>query len=115
MQIEIPIKSISLNQAYRIKNNRFYMTNPFKEFIKNYINENYKDIVCYNQPISLYIEIFRNDNRRFDVDNCMKLLLDSLKGSLFTDDYLIFELKIRKFIGQLENSINIEIRPMENI
>ena len=44
------------------------------------------------------IEIYPPDNRRRDIDNLLKALLDSLQhGGLYDDDSQIHKLKIQKF------------------
>ena len=48
-------------------------------------------------PVDLHIELYPPDNRRRDVDNCLKCLLDAFThGGLYEDDSLIRRLTVIK-------------------
>jgi Holliday junction resolvase RusA-like endonuclease len=108
---ELNLKGVSYNTYYRIMRNRYVISKDglkFREDIKNAMN-NYNDKICYDCPIKLYIEFHFDDNRKRDLDNVLKSILDSLKDILYTDDSKIVELHTRKFLGCSQNKINIEI------
>ena len=63
----------------------------------------------YEGRIVMRIDIIRKTSRKFDVDNCLKPLLDSLEGYLYNDDEQIVELTITKSLGHAEDMIRITI------
>ncbi len=108
---ELNIKGVSHNTYYRIMRNRYVISKDGLKFrldIKN-LTDKYENKVCFDCPIKLYIEFQFDDNRRRDLDNLTKSILDALKHILYTDDSLIMELHTRKFLGCSENKINIEV------
>lgn len=114
-QYEMPIKPISLHKYYGLVKNRQYITKEGKEYqtsIRNFIDINYPNKICYDKPVSLYIEFGLTNKRKNDVDNLLKPLLDALNKIIYKDDSLIFDLHVRKFI-QERDFINIEIKEME--
>lgn len=52
------------------------------------------------EPISVIVELYFKDEKRRDVDNFNKLILDAGSGLLWFDDSQIQELVIRKFIDK---------------
>jgi Holliday junction resolvase RusA-like endonuclease len=55
-------------------------------------------IVRLDGPLTVTINLYPPDNRRRDVDNAMKALLDSLQhGGAYIDDSQIVKLNIEKF------------------
>tara|TARA_R110000868_G_scaffold146606_2_gene367450 strand:- start:6073 stop:6447 length:375 start_codon:yes stop_codon:yes gene_type:complete len=53
----------------------------------------------WNGPIAVTVNISMNDNRRRDIDGCLKSLLDSLNGIVWKDDNQIVELHVYKAQG----------------
>lgn len=89
----------STQHIYRHNGPRTYMTQEgqdCKEAYKWEIKSQYKGKPLLD-PISVIIELYWNDNRRRDVDNFNKLILDAGSGILWEDDSQIQELIIRKF------------------
>ena len=108
---ELDIKGVSHNTYYRIMRNRFVISKDglkFREDIKNEMSK-CQNVICHDCPIKLYIEFQFKDNRKRDLDNLTKSILDALKKILYDDDSLIFELHTRKFIGHDSDKIRIEI------
>ena len=62
-----------------------------------------------NGEIILDIEMRFRGKRKRDIDNYLKLLIDSLKGILFDDDDQIYIINIRKYINQDENQTILRI------
>lgn len=51
----------------------------------------------FAEPVELHIELYPSDNRRRDVDNSLKCLLDAFThGGLYEDDSLIRKLTVIK-------------------
>ena len=81
----IYIKPISINQSYRFKNNKMYMTNESKNF-KNKIYEKIKNEKKIKGKVKLYIQFGFKDKRKRDIDNYLKIFIDSIKNILIEDD-----------------------------
>jgi Holliday junction resolvase RusA-like endonuclease len=61
--------------------------------------------------VKLEVEFHFKDNRRRDVDNYLKVLIDALKDNLFEDDYLIWEINAKKFPGTEDKTV-IKVTPI---
>ena len=111
IKYEIPIKAISLHTYYSLGKNRQFITKKGREYqqsIKDYLHFNYRQIFPHPTPVKLYIEFGLTNKRKNDVDNMLKPLLDALNGIFYTDDSLVYDLHVRKFVTD-SNYINIEI------
>lgn len=114
MEYLLKIKAISHNSYYRIYRNRYIISPAGQEFRKN-ITElllKYKP-ECVDYKIKLGILFAFTDNRKRDLDNLQKAVIDACKGILFTDDSQIFELKTMKALQQPEDAIYIQITKIE--
>ena len=49
-----------------------------------------------SSPVELVIELYPRDKRLLDIDNCLKGLLDSLKGRVFDDDSQVWKLSVER-------------------
>ena len=52
--------------------------------------------------------------KELDIDNCLKAVIDALKGILYKDDKLIYTLNVEKHIDQEEDLIKVGIEPRDN-
>jgi Holliday junction resolvase RusA-like endonuclease len=87
MQCEIFTKPLSVNRYYATKNSTIYITPRGKLYragIRNGLSEHTFKII--DTPIKLTIHIKLQKKRKFDIDNCLKPLLDSMQGFIFKDD-----------------------------
>jgi len=62
--------------------------------------------------VKLEIIAYFKDNRKRDLDNINKPLIDALKNYVIEDDDQIFELVMKKYIGVGYNAIKIIIEPL---
>lgn len=88
----------STNNIYRHAGNRVYMTAKGKTLKEDYqwqIKSQYKGKPL-KKDLDLRIELFFGDNRKRDIDNYNKILLDSFSGILIVDDSQIQSLLIIK-------------------
>ena len=114
IKIELPLKAVSLNQAYPTnKMGRRYLCQEGKSFKESV----YYWIIgkCGYQPkekdrFEVFITFHFKDNRRRDIDDYFKLLLDVFTDAHYwLDDSQIISLWGRKFQGK-ENKIEIKIK-----
>ena len=61
--------------------------------------------------VSLKIVSHKSDARRYDIDNLLKALLDSMKGRVFVDDFDVDEITIKR--GEIDrDNPRVEIEVM---
>lgn len=100
------ITAFSHNQFYRIMRGRYVIAKKGREY-KKLVQDSLNGIVPSKNKIRLMIEVFYSSKRIRDVDNVCKPLLDALKGFVYVDDSQIYELEIKKHIGEPTNKIII--------
>lgn len=93
------------NNIYRHKGSITFMTAEGRATKEGYqweCKSQYHNKIIEN-PISVVVEFYFKDKLRRDLDNFLKIVLDSMTGILWKDDSQIIELTLRKFIDK-ENS-----------
>ena len=66
-------------------------------------------------PLAVDVEVFPPDNRRRDLDNCLKSLLDALeKAGAYHDDSQIVDLRARKRNVVPAGSVVVTINQVED-
>lgn len=88
----------STNHIYRHAGHRVYMTKEGADLKESYqwqIKSQYRKKPL-EEDVKLKIELFFGDNRKRDIDNYNKILLDALSGILYVDDSQIVSLEIIK-------------------
>lgn len=82
-----------------------YKTPKAKEYCKTVARQLF-EMHPTEGPVELTIKFWTPDNRRRDVDNILKVMLDSLSGILYHDDSQIFKITLEKMgkdgIGRVE-------------
>jgi crossover junction endodeoxyribonuclease RusA len=108
ISISLPFKPISVNQMYMIARKRMILTKIGREY-KNKIVEYLKtlNLTPIEQKVNLTINVYFKSNRKRDLDNILKPLLDCLTGHLYVDDSQIDELHLYKHKNQMEDAIEI--------
>ena len=94
----IYLKPISINQAYSFTNKNMYMNKNAKEF-KEKLYEIIKDEKKIYGKVKLYVEFGFKDKRKRDIDNYLKLFIDSIKNILIEDDSEIISIVSKKVIS----------------
>ena len=74
----------------------------FKNLVKDTLNE--KTFCKITGPVWVDIKFYFKKNNR-DVDNAVKVLLDSLNKILYKDDKQVYILNVQKFICKVEKTI----------
>lgn len=102
--VHIKIKGTppSTQHLYLHKGSITFMTKEgkeYKEMSQWEIKNQYKDKPT-EEAISVIIELYFKDERKRDIDNFNKILLDAGSKLLWKDDTQIQELVIRKFIDR---------------
>ena len=88
----------SVNQLYRKNASGAIYTTPkvieFKKMVKIELSK-FK-MKSSNKPIKMIIVFSIKDKRRRDIDNMLKVLLDSMNKIVFEDDSQVIELHVKK-------------------
>lgn len=113
------IKPPSVNALYnKSKYGHIYKCKKAKDFEKK-VKDKFKNgnfILCSKVPIKLYIEFNLKCNvKKIDLDNMLKITLDSLNGLLYVDDSLIFELQCIKTFNNESDSIKVIMEKIEQV
>lgn len=106
--IEIPIQACSVNKYYRSCYGRVLISKEGRDFQKELelLLPSYEKV--YGK-IKLTVLLYFRDNRKRDLDNYNKVLIDCLKNKLFEDDDQIYQLYMEKYIGCGYDKICIHI------
>lgn len=93
--IELQIKGLSVNSAYKGKR---FRTDSYNAFIKNMMLILPKTVLIPNKDYIVLTIEFGFSSKLSDIDNCVKSLADCLVKKYGVDDRYIYELKVKKFI-----------------
>ena len=89
----------SVNHSYRAYRGRVVLSARAREFKQRVADNLPADFNKITGKVKLEITFSFKDRRKRDIDNYLKVLLDSLKGLAFEDDDQIYELTVKKHIG----------------
>lgn len=114
-RFEIPFRPDSVNTHWRTaKYGGQYLSKAgrqFRENVQNFIKT--QKYITFTNKIKVNIELYFKDNRKKDIDNYFKAILDSFNGFLYTDDSFIYELKSTKKLGCDRDYFIIEVEELE--
>lgn len=88
----------SVNHYYRHVGSRVLISRDGRLYRERIVNKlKSENISTFSDPVELFIELYPPDNRRRDVDNSLKCLLDTFThGGLYRDDSQIYKLTVIK-------------------
>lgn len=100
MKLTIYGEPKSTNTLYNLANNTMYMTQKGKKLKKRYEKQlmskyNKDPLECM---LKLDVKLYYRTAYERDVDNGLKILLDSLEGQVIKDDVQIQDIRIRKYL-----------------
>lgn len=110
MVIELPWPP-SVNHYWRRQGNRYFISQKGKEYKETvyYLCEKFRNHFNKEQKLSLFVDAFPPDNRHRDIDNILKVLLDSLQfAKVYPNDYQIDFLQVKRKPEHL-NKVIVEI------
>ena len=114
-RFEIPFGPDSVNTHWRTsKYGGQYLSKAgrqFRENVQNFIKT--QKYIIFTKKIKVNIELYFKDNRKKDIDNYFKAILDSFNGFLYTDDSFIYELKSTKKLGCDRDYFVIEVEELQ--
>lgn len=113
-RFEIPFRPDSVNTHWRTSKYRGqYLSKAGRQFrdnVQNFIKT--QKHITFTGKIKVNIELYFKDNRKKDIDNYFKAILDSFNGFLYTDDSFIYELKSTKKLGCDRDYFVIEVEEL---
>ena len=109
---------ILLNRLYIpfIKNGRASIRkNPkAKEFAEYVFYQSYiQKCKLIKGTVSVKIDVLIHKRKNYDLDNCLKLLFDSLNNILYEDDKMIIKIEARKHLKSSSDEIIISVESIE--
>ncbi len=112
--ISLPFVPLSKSNSYKTtKTGRFYKSAAVKEQEGLIIDATQSSLPANHElitvPVKVTVVITRDNKRRFDIDNCNKILWDCMNGLVWKDDVLIHELHMSKITGAAESSTTITV------
>ena len=115
MEIVFPFLPPSVNRCYRTYNNRVYKSKVYNDYLKQMsaFLDNRTDEKIEGR-VSIDVTFYKKDNRRFDLDNRLKSLLDSIENQLIENDENVCEIRCRKFNGCLSDKTLLVITKVED-
>ena len=99
----------SVNHSYRAYRGRVVLSaraRAFKQLVADAAPEGFAPLGC---PIRLTVVFNFKDRRKRDLDNYLKVLLDSLKGLYFIDDDQVYGLSAEKRVGCPAEGVEITL------
>lgn len=105
--LQIETKPISVNQMYRGRRFMSKAGKSVKQAITWELKSQWHDDVI-TEPVALNV-LFYMKNKRIDIDNQLKGLLDCMTGIIYKDDSLIEELHVYKLIDKEEPRTIVQI------
>lgn len=99
---------VSVNVLYR---GRRFLTKEgkaIKESVAWEIKSQWKNKKVMESDVKIYIDFYFK-NKRMDIDNAIKSLLDCMTGIVWKDDSQIVELLARKYIDKKKPKIIINV------
>ena len=115
LSFEIPLLPKSVNKLYlRSKTGGLYINPKAVEF-KNKVSEilNKLEFKKSENKIKLIIE-FYVIKKNLDIDNLLKLMIDSMNNIIYDDDRQVYELHVRKIICK-ENKTTVKVLEINDL
>lgn len=112
-QLRIPLKPVSLNSAYMVgKGSNFTLSKrgkKFKDDCQDFLKEQFtKKPLGGKLKVSILFQLY-SFREKIDLDNMLKLTMDSMTGIVFKDDSQVYEIYTKKEIGMKRDEIHIII------
>jgi crossover junction endodeoxyribonuclease RusA len=102
----------SVNTYWKSWRGRVVLSKEGKQY-KTIVKIMTKHVRPIKDNVSLRIAVHPPDNRRRDLDNVLKALLDSLNGVAYHDDSQIHHLEVSKLDKQPNGMVIVTAEPMK--
>lgn len=107
---------ISVNNIWHKNKTGVYLNPAVKNFKKMVYLECLNKKKFESQPLKLHIKMFPPDKRKRDIDNVLKIILDSLQfANVYYDDSQIVKLYIEKCEIVENGMIVVKIKPTRKL
>ena len=108
----IPKVPGSINHMYgQARNGRRYLRQQgkeYKELVQNIFSNIDIPIYIFQGRLRIHFNIYFSNYRKRDLDNCMKILWDSLEGHLFKDDAQIDYYSVKRMYDKDNPRVEVE-------
>lgn len=111
MKIEIPLKALSVNEAFYGKHVKTVKCRDYENDVMKVL----KNKSCIFGPVQVHYKFYLKNHKKADYDNCIKVTQDLLvKKHYIQDDSMIYLATIEKIPSE-EDKTEIEILPLDNV
>lgn len=97
----------SLNRSYKCFRNRVVKSAEARKY-QELIGETLADMKPTSKEVSLIVDVYR-PRKSGDLDNYLKIFLDSLSGFVYTDDKLIKRIVASRWDDKLNPRVELEV------
>ena len=115
--LRVPLKPVSLNQAYVVGRGKGFTLSKkgrkFKEDCRDFLKEKYKKKPLEGKLKVDFLFQLYSFREKVDLDNMLKLTMDSMTGIVFKDDSQAYEINAKKQIGMKRDEIHIFISEID--
>ena len=108
--INCPFLPPSVNACYRSYRGKVCKSKLYREYeqkMKLYLSLQTFEIM--EGDIKLDIDFYKKGNRKYDIDNRLKALFDTLEGTVFLNDNQITEIHVKKYNNALYDRTIVKI------
>jgi len=108
----IKTKPTSVNNRYIISRGKLILSEDYraaKEAIAWEIQSQFRGEILTEDGLTVNIILHYKDNKRRDVDGCIKQLLDSMTGIVYKDDSQVDELNVTKIRESDKELVMIQV------
>ena len=115
--LRIPLKPVSLNSAYMVgKGSNFTLSKQgkkFKEDCQDFLREQFtKKPLEGKLKVDILFQLY-SFREKIDLDNMLKLTMDSMTGIVYKDDSHVYRIETEKQIGMKRDEIHISVDSWE--
>lgn len=122
MQVKftVPGKTISKANSYRIAKKRMYKTQACKDWENRITFEAGAAMLEINmeatdKQVEVEAMVYFPDNRRRDIDNVLKGLLDGMNGVVYEDDSQVQRIIISKQVDRQSPRVEVQVRSLRSL
>jgi Holliday junction resolvase RusA-like endonuclease len=109
-------KNLSLNYCYKHTKYGVYLSKSAKMFRENIFYMAYNKEKFQNEPVRVEIHFTPPNNRKYDVDNPAKIILDALQyAKVIENDSQVMQLYLEKHPPNVKSELKIVVSSLANL
>jgi len=101
------------NEKIMGKQGRFFLSRKYKDYERTlqeqFLSQRPNNFKMFCGKIKIWLFLYFKDNRRRDVQNYPKSILDAFNGFIYKDDSQVYEIHIYKRIDKKNPRVEMEV------